>query len=141
LLLLGVNEAITNDKETLAGSTHLILPGVSSFGDGMKGLTERGLVGFLKTELSGQIFFGISLGMQLLTTKEFEYGEHEGLGIMPSEVVKINTKERLPHIGWNHHQLQSLIEVMKIVCTNATLPARSWNVIRRCNSMMGRVLR
>ena len=50
----GVNETVTNDKEALAGSTHLILPGVSSFGDGMKGLTERGLVGFLKTVLSGQ---------------------------------------------------------------------------------------
>ena len=73
--------------------------------------------------------------MQLLATKEFEYGEHEGIGIMPGEVVKINTKERLPHIGWNHHQLQSLIEVMKIVCSNATLPARSWDVTRRCNSL------
>jgi len=53
--------------------------------------------------------------MQLLATKEFEYGEHEGLAIKPGEVVKINTKERLPHMAWNHHKLQSLIEVMKIV--------------------------
>ena len=102
LLTLGVNAEVTRDKEALAASTHLILPGVGSFRDGMKGLAERGLVEFLKAEvIGGKNILGICLGMQLLATKGFEYGEHEGLGILPGEVVKINTEERLPHIGWN----------------------------------------
>ena len=44
---------------------------------------------------------GICLGMQLL----FETGEEvrptPGLGLIPGRVRKINTAEKLPHIGWN----------------------------------------
>ena len=48
---------------------------------------------------------GICLGMQLLFEKSFEYGEHEGLGLLKGSVVPMegNLPERLkiPHIGWN----------------------------------------
>ena len=33
---------------------------------------------------------GICLGMQLLLTKSFEFGEHRGLDIIPGEAVKID---------------------------------------------------
>jgi len=120
LLTLGVNAAVTSDKEALGGSTHLILPGVGSFRDGMKGLTERGLVEFLKTEVSGdKKILGICLGMQLLATKGFEYGEHEGLGILPGEVVEIDTEERLPHIGWNSVTLADECRITAGLSANA----------------------
>ena len=48
---------------------------------------------------------GICLGMQMLFEKSFEYGEHDGLGLIPGEVVplmgKIPAQLKVPHIGWN----------------------------------------
>ena len=43
--------------------------------------------------------------MQLLFEKSFEYGEHEGLGLIKGSVVPMEgaiPKElKIPHIGWN----------------------------------------
>ena len=48
---------------------------------------------------------GICLGMQLLFERGFEYGEHEGLGLIKGEVVPISDvigpELKIPHIGWN----------------------------------------
>ena len=48
---------------------------------------------------------GICLGMQLLFEKGFEYGEHEGLGLITGEVRPISevipAGLKIPHIGWN----------------------------------------
>ena len=43
--------------------------------------------------------------MQLLFDRSFEYGEWEGLGLIPGEVVpmkgKIDPSLKIPQIGWN----------------------------------------
>ena len=48
---------------------------------------------------------GICLGMQLLFEKSYEYGEHEGLGLIKGSVVPIKgavpAELKIPHIGWN----------------------------------------
>ena len=48
---------------------------------------------------------GICLGMQLLLEKGFEYGEHDGLGLIPGNIRPISdvipTDYKIPHIGWN----------------------------------------
>ena len=53
----------------------------------------------------GKPILGICLGMQLLLEKSFEYGEHEGLGLIRGEIRPISDvipKDlKIPHIGWN----------------------------------------
>ena len=53
----------------------------------------------------GKIIMGICLGMQLLFDKSFEYGEHEGLGLIPGQVRPISEittpNLKIPHMGWN----------------------------------------
>ena len=48
---------------------------------------------------------GICLGMQMMFEKSFEYGEHEGLGLLKGQVVpmagKIDPELKIPHMGWN----------------------------------------
>jgi glutamine amidotransferase len=103
---LNVPVAVTSDPREIADATHLILPGVGSFEEGMRGLTTRGLVPVLRDEVltKRKPILGICLGMQLLASEGFEHGKHEGLGFVPGVVPKIDTSRsgyRLPHIGWN----------------------------------------
>ena len=55
----------------------------------------------------GQAVFGICLGLQLLFDVGYEDGQHEGLGILPGEVVRfeIPAEYKVPHMGWNEVSL------------------------------------
>ena len=102
---LGASVSISSDKREIESASHLILPGVGAFGDGMKNLEDRGLVNILNNEVLNKKkpFLGICLGMQLLADEGEEGGLNNGLGWIPGKVRKINTggKLRLPHVGWN----------------------------------------
>ena len=103
---IGFEPSISSDIKVLAHCEKLILPGVGAFGDGMKNLRDRGLIGPL-TEVvtkTGKPILGICLGFQLLAKRSEEFGDHEGLGWIDAEVTAIepdDPKLRIPHVGWN----------------------------------------
>lgn len=106
LSLLNVRSEITSDPQSISSATHLILPGVGSFKEGMEGLQAKGLVELLEKEVlqKKKNILGICLGMQLLASEGFEHGNTNGLGFIPGKVINLETKDfgyRLPHIGWN----------------------------------------
>ncbi len=97
---------VSGNAEKLRAAQRLILPGVGAFGDAAGKLRESGLFDFILEEAaSGKPLLGICLGMQLLFDRSFEYGEHEGLGLIPGEVRPIAEAIpeglKIPHIGWN----------------------------------------
>lgn len=102
----GENVNIITDPKDLGLATHVILPGVGSFKDGMLNLQKLGWIEPLrKTSLEDKIpLLGICLGMQLLSDTGFEGGEIEGLGLIAGKVKKLEVKEKtekIPHVGWN----------------------------------------
>lgn len=103
---MGWNVIISNEPADLQSASHLILPGVGAFEDGMRQLKTLGLVDQL-SELVLQErkpFLGICLGMQLLAEKGYENGTHSGLGWIPADAVRFTTenhKLKIPHVGWN----------------------------------------
>jgi glutamine amidotransferase len=102
---LGFEPVLTDRPELLARADKLILPGVGAFGDGMKNLKDRGLVEALNSLVREQNkpILGICLGFQLMAERGYEFGNHQGLGWIKAEVVKMDTRGelRLPHVGWN----------------------------------------
>ena len=111
LKALGLAAEVTADPEKLRAADRIILPGVGAFGDAKRKLDETGLVPLLKEEAEKKPFLGICLGMQLLFEKGYEYGEHEGLGFVPGEVVDLredlsDKTLKVPHMGWNSLQIQ-----------------------------------
>ncbi|MCP5464802.1 MAG: imidazole glycerol phosphate synthase subunit HisH [Deltaproteobacteria bacterium] len=104
-LHLGASVVVSSDWQVLQNSSHLILPGVGSFADGMKNLNELDLVQPLKEHLVHKkaCLLGICLGMQLLADEGEEGGCTAGLSLIPGPVKKMQTQhsERLPHLGWN----------------------------------------
>ncbi|MGN0452522.1 MAG: imidazole glycerol phosphate synthase subunit HisH [Ruminococcus sp.] len=111
LKAIGEDVFISSDKEELEKASGLLLPGVGAFADAKTKLKTSGLEDFIKEEASkGKPLMGICLGMQLLFDKSFEYGEHEGLGLIKGQVVpfegKISKDLKIPHIGWNALHLE-----------------------------------
>ena len=103
---IGQEAVVTNDPETIARADRVLLPGVGAFEDAAKKLRDSGMDRVLKLEAAkGKPLMGICLGMQLLFEKSFEFGEHEGLGLLKGQVVPmegvIPAKLKIPHIGWN----------------------------------------
>ncbi len=97
---------VSSDPEALRKADRLILPGVGAFEDAAEKLRQSGLKDVILEEVrNGKPILGICLGMQLLFERSFEYGEHEGLGLLRGEIVPmkgvIDPSLKIPHIGWN----------------------------------------
>src|SRR6202011_5284918 len=78
--------------------------GVGAFCDAIARLRDSGLVPPLIEHIkAGKPFLGICLGLQLLFSKSYEDGEHEGLDLFPGEVVRFPDVPglKVPHMGWN----------------------------------------
>ena len=103
---IGADICVTSDPEVIERAERIVLPGVGAFEDAAKKLRESGLDKVVKSECAkGKPLLGICLGMQMLFERSFEYGEHEGLGLIKGNIRPISDvidKElKIPHIGWN----------------------------------------
>jgi glutamine amidotransferase len=99
--------AVTNDPDIVARAERIVLPGVGAFADCMGGVKSiPGMVAALEEAVlkRGRPFLGICVGMQLLARVGREFGDHDGLGWIDGEVVKLAPKDtalKIPHMGWN----------------------------------------
>lgn len=106
---VGHSATITSDAETIAAASKIVLPGVGAFGDAMEELRRRTLVEPVKQVITaGKPFLGICLGLQLLFEVGYEGGTHEGLGVLPGEVVRFELPHeyKVPHMGWNQLEIR-----------------------------------
>ena len=103
---IGEEAFVSGDAEMLSRADRLVLPGVGAFEDAANKLRASGLDSFVRQQAAGgKPLLGICLGMQMLFEKSFEYGEHQGLGLLKGQVVpmtgKIDPELKIPHMGWN----------------------------------------
>lgn len=100
---LHVANRITDNPQELAAADGLILPGVGAFRDAMTMLNDSGFTPVIKEQVAaGKPLLGICLGMQMLFEKGYEFGETDGLGLIPGCVQLIDGGGlKIPHMGWN----------------------------------------
>ena len=103
---LGLETVVTSDAGVIGNADRIILPGVGAFGDAAAKLRESGLDRVVIAQAKeGKPLLGICLGMQLLCEKSYEFGEHEGLGLLHGSVVPmqgtIPQSLKIPQMGWN----------------------------------------
>ncbi len=101
---LGIDPLITASAADLTDATHLILPGVGSFGDCMAQLQSRNLIEPIQDWVAaGKPYLGICLGYQLLFDSSEESPGVAGLGIVPGVVRRFQQTPglKIPHMGWN----------------------------------------
>ena len=113
---------LTKDPEKIINSDKVILPGVGAF----KACIEK-LINIDGLEASIKEFalkkqkpiLGICIGLQLMASKSYEGGEHQGLSLIDGDVVPISLDKKnlkIPHMGWNNilqKKKHSLLEGLK----------------------------
>ncbi|MGB0911796.1 MAG: imidazole glycerol phosphate synthase subunit HisH [Nitrospirales bacterium] len=110
---VGHTAIVTRESSKIADASHVVLPGVGAFGDCMENLIRYELdVPIRRAVASGKPFLGICLGLQLLFTESEEFGNHQGLGILPGTVKQFSSTTsvtaglKVPHMGWNTISIQ-----------------------------------
>lgn len=107
---LDENSEISNDVNKIKNCSHLILPGVGSFGSSIEKIKKNLPTDEILNEINikKKSFLGICVGMQAMATKGFEFGEHDGLNLIEGTVEKLKTdKLPLPNIGWRNMKLNN----------------------------------
>lgn len=101
---IGIEPCVAAEPAAMEGATHVVLPGVGSFGDCMAQLAARDLLGPLREWLAaGKPYLGICLGYQILFESSEESPGVAGLGHVAGRVKRFEpeTGEKIPHMGWN----------------------------------------
>jgi len=108
---LVTNILVSDDPELVRTADRVVLPGVGAYGDCARGLRAvDGMVDALQEAVIKQAkpFFGICVGMQLMSTEGHEHGTHEGLGWIGGTVDALEPSDdslKIPHMGWNELQI------------------------------------
>ena len=103
---IGQDAVVTSDIEEIRRADRLILPGVGAFQDAAEKLRASGMDRAVKEETAkGKPLMGVCLGMQMLFERSYEYGVHEGLGLLKGEIRPIEERIpaglKIPQMGWN----------------------------------------
>ena len=117
---IGAEAVVTSDPEIIKNADKIVLPGVGAFKDASEKLRATGLDRLIcDLARAGKPLMGICLGMQMLFERSYEYGEHQGLGLLRGSVVgmegKIPSQLKIPHIGWNSLNIKRDHPVLKYV--------------------------
>jgi glutamine amidotransferase len=108
---LGKQCVITAQPSEIEGADRIILPGNGSFDACMRNLRATGLITVLEQKVlqQGVPLLGICVGAQMLGTNS-EEGSEAGLGWLDMCVRRFPSMPdlRVPHMGWNEVQPESL---------------------------------
>lgn len=104
LNFLEFNVKIVSNPNEIKDFSHLILPGVGSFGKLANNLISKNWHEKIELHIkNGNFIFGICIGMQLLFEKSEEDKNARGLSLIKGEFQKFDKKFNLPipHMGFN----------------------------------------
>tara|TARA_Y100000816_G_C26108358_1_gene590137 strand:+ start:9469 stop:10110 length:642 start_codon:yes stop_codon:yes gene_type:complete len=109
LSLFNVDIVYITSKDEAPKVDAIIVPGIGNFSYVMKKLKDRKLDEYIFEKISNNLpGLFICVGMQILFTKSFELGVHEGLNLLEGEIRKINILNdkgikvrNVPIIGWS----------------------------------------
>lgn len=98
---LGGEVEVTAEPAGIEAARCLLLPGVGAFRpprERLRGALETAL---RRSVAGGAHLLGICVGFQLLFEIGEEFGETDGLALLPGRVTRLPGEVPLPHIGWN----------------------------------------
>ena len=122
LTAVGAEVTVTQDPDFVLNADKVVLPGVGAFGDCMESLKKLDMVEAIQEVAhQGVPFLGICVGMQVLFDQGLEMGQHQGLGLLPGQVVRseIEASLKVPHTGWNQIEPRQPVCLLRYLALNA----------------------
>ncbi|MEN0001096.1 MAG: imidazole glycerol phosphate synthase subunit HisH [Pseudomonadota bacterium] len=113
---------LTSDPDRVRAADRIVLPGVGAYADCAAGLNAvDGMREALQEAVTenGRPFFGICVGMQLMSTRGLEKTTTPGFNWIAGDVVIMKPDDpqlRIPQIGWNTldvHQPHPMLDGIK----------------------------
>jgi imidazole glycerol phosphate synthase glutamine amidotransferase subunit len=102
LARLGASPRLAEDAAMIAAATHVVLPGVGSFGAAMAGLRDAGLAAALAARIkAGGATLAMCVGLQVLFEASDESPHAAGLAVLPGHIARFPESVRVPQFGWN----------------------------------------
>ena len=106
---LGYNAQLCQYENDFNEVSHIVIPGVGSYERGINLLKEKKIIPLLNHHVcrKKKPTLGICLGLQLMSKRGLEFGNHNGLNWFSGDVVEIpieNKNSTLPNIGWEEVQ-------------------------------------
>lgn len=104
---IAANIILTNDADVVAKADRIVLPGVGAYADCAAGLNNvSGMHDAIEEVVHKRArpFFGICVGMQLMSSRGLEKTVTEGFDWIKGDVVHMTPDDpslRIPQIGWN----------------------------------------
>lgn len=114
----GHKSNITSKIHEIKDAEKIILPGVGSFDNGIKHLSELNLKDVLDEKVLDEKtpVMGICLGMQLMT-KNSEEGKLPGLGWLNAKTIRFkfnwDSLLKIPHMGWNSVKIEKKSKIFQ----------------------------
>jgi imidazole glycerol phosphate synthase glutamine amidotransferase subunit len=99
---LGARARLAEDAAMIGDASHVVLPGVGSFGAAMAGLREAGFDGALAARVrAGRATLAMCVGLQVLFEASEESPGASGLAAFRGRVGRFPEAVRVPQFGWN----------------------------------------
>lgn len=119
---LGIRAVVSDKASEMSRYDKVLIPGVGAFGPAIDALNELGFSDAIREHIDkGRSVLGICLGMQLFLNGSEEMGAHEGLGVVPGQVLHFRSAtDKIPQIGWNS------VDYSKETILFRNIPDHSW---------------
>ena len=99
---LGAEPRVSESRADVTEASHVMLPGVGTFGAAMTRLVEHGLNQSLRERIEAdRPTIAICVGHQLLFQTSDENSGVRGLGLVRSHIGRFPADVRVPQFGWN----------------------------------------
>ena len=115
---LGAEVVVTDQPETVAAASKIVLPGVGHFSS-LQALNTGLRESLLESVSAGKPFLGICLGMQWLFEGSEECAEVAGAGIFPGKCRQFPSSVKSPHVGWNSLAVQEGSRLLRGIASDS----------------------
>ena len=104
----GYPASLSNDPGFIREAERIVLPGVGAFGECISRLRSSGMDKLVYEAVENKKpILGLCVGLQMMFEEGFEFGRHEGLGLMRGRVIRFpEDGPHVPQIGWNQINIQ-----------------------------------
>lgn len=109
---IGAEYRITDDKQLIADSDYLVLPGVGAFGSAMENLEPFKDVIYEHVN-DDKPFLGICLGQQVLMGSSEESPDVQGLNLFKGHAELLKGDVKIPHMGWNRLKVTNTSPILE----------------------------